>query len=307
MTAACSLASLTKYYGSQIGIEDVSFEVQPGELFGFLGANGAGKTTTMRVLMGLMRPTRGQALLFGEDAIVHGPRLRAEVGYLPGQLSLYTSLTGREYLDFLSHLRRRDCRRNYESLAQRLDLDLSRRIRELSKGNRQKVGLVSAFMHEPKLLVLDEATGGLDPLVQREFEGMIRDVRARGGSLLFSSHVLSDVEHQADRVAVLHRGRLVRVSTMEELRAQARHSMELEFPGVPDMEGLRRLPGVVAATSHDHVVTCVVRGDEHELLAEAVRQGVTAVRTHEQSLEDVFFEIIGGGDDRAHDAAEDAA
>lgn len=303
MTAACSLTSLTKYYGTHIGIEEVSFEVEAGELFGFLGANGAGKTTAMRVLMGLMRPTRGQALLFGEDATMHGPRLRADVGYLPGQLSLYTALTAREYLDFLAHMRGRNCRHTYESLAERLDLDLSRRIRELSKGNRQKVGLVSAFMHAPKLLVLDEATGGLDPLVQREFEAMIREVRDRGGSLLFSSHVLSDVEHQADRVAVLHQGHLIRVSTMDELRAQARHSMDLEFPSPPDLEQLRRLPGVIEASKKDHVVTCVVRGDEHALLAEAVRQGVTSVRTHEQSLEDVFFEIIGRGDERAAHAA----
>ena len=295
MAAVCAFDSLTKFYGPHRGIEDVTFEVGAGEVYGFLGANGAGKTTAMRVLMGLLRPTTGRALLFGEDATLHGHRLRSKVGYLPGALALYGSQTGGDYLAFIAAMRGVDCRQEIDTLCQRLSLDPTRRIRELSKGNRQKVGLVSAFMHRPELLVLDEATGGLDPLVQREFELMLTEVRHRGGSLLFSSHVLSEVEHQADRVAVLHEGRLVHAAPMRELRTHARHFVEFSFPSKPDANALAGVPGVVQVTAHDDSVTCVVKGDESALLAEAVRQGATAVRTHEQSLEDVFFELIGQG------------
>lgn len=295
----CELTQLTKFYGAQLGIENLSFEVREGEVFGFLGANGAGKTTALRVIMGLLHPTSGSATVFGKDVTRDGPEIRASIGYLPGSLVLYTSYTGREYLDFLASMRRRDCRASYEALARRLDLDLSKHIRELSKGNRQKVGLVQALMHDPQLLLLDEPTSGLDPVIQREFEAILADIRARGGSVLFSSHVLSEVEHQADRVAVLHEGHLVRVAPVEELRAQARRTIDLAFDQVPDLAAFQRLPGVIAATLHGNLVTCTVRGKEQALLAEAVAQDVTTVRTHEQSLEDMFFELIGRGDDHA--------
>lgn len=303
MTAVCAFERLTKFYGPHLGVQDITFEVMPGEVYGFLGANGAGKTTAMRVLMGLLRPTSGRALLFGEDATEQGHRLRARVGYLPGALSLYGGQTGRDYLRFMAGMRGVDCTREIDVLCQRLSLDPARRIRELSKGNRQKVGLIAAFMHRPDLLVLDEATGGLDPLVQREFEAMLGEVRARGGALLFSSHVLSEVEHQADKVAVLHEGRLLTAAPLAELRRHARHTIEFEFPHVPDVAALRGTPGVLGVTVHERSATCVVRGDEHALLAEAVRQGVTAMRTHEQSLEDVFFELIAGGAGDADAAA----
>lgn len=297
--AVCEVMSLTKYYGTQLGIEDVSFEVHPGEVFGFLGANGAGKTTAMRVVMGLLHPTSGRVSLFGQDIGESGPQLRAHVGYLPGSLALYTNYTGREYLTFLAHMRQRDCRASFEHLAERLDLDLSKRIRELSKGNRQKVGLVQSLMHEPKLLLLDEPTSGLDPVIQREFEQILAEIRGRGSSVLFSSHVLSEVEHQADRVGVLHHGHLVRVAPVEQLRAEARRTMDLDFDSTPQMAAFERLPGVIAAELHGNVLTCTVRGNEHALLAEAVAQGVVMVRTHEQSLEDMFFELIGRGDGNA--------
>lgn len=288
----CALVSLTKYYGTHLGIEDVSFDVHEGEVFGFLGANGAGKTTAMRLIVGLIRPTSGGIELFGQDALSHGPELRAAIGYLPGTLSLYQGYTGREYLDFLASMRRRDCRAAYATLAERLDLDLSKHIRELSKGNKQKLGLVQALMHDPKLLLLDEPTSGLDPVIQREFESMLSEIRARGASVLFSSHVLSEVEHQADRVAILHRGHVVRVAPVAELREQARRSIELTFSRGVDIDPFRRLPGVLNAALHGNVLICTVRGDEHALLAEAVAHGVTLVRTHEQSLEDMFFELI---------------
>ena len=308
MTAACAFDGLTKLYGDQVGVDELTFRVEPGEVFGFLGANGAGKTTAMRVLVGLLHPTRGRVELFGDDATAHGATLRAEVGYLPGTLALYGDLTARAHLEFLAHMRERDCTDATRSLATRLDLDLGRRVRDLSKGNQQKVGLIAAFMHAPRLLVLDEPTSGLDPLVQREFEAMLDEACARGAAALLSSHVLSEVEHQADRVGVLHHGHLVQVSPMPELRARARRTLEFDFEAPPDVAALRAVPGVLEVRAHGAVATCIVRGDEHEVLREAVRQGVRAVRSHEQSLEDVFFEIIDGGvghDDGAH--PQDAA
>ena len=308
VTTACTFDSLTKYYGEQLGVEDLTFAVEPGEVVGFLGANGAGKTTAMRVLMGLLQPTRGRVTLFGEDATEHGARLRADVGYLPGAVALYGQLTARAHLAFLADMRGRDCTKTITSLATRLDLDLSRRVRDLSKGNQQKVALVAAFMHAPRLLVLDEPTSGLDPLVQREFESMLREACAGGAAALLSSHVLSEVEHQAHRVGVLHRGHLVHMSPMADLRAKARRSLEFEFDARPDVAALRAVPGVLEAQAHDGIVTCMVRGDERDLLREAVRQGVRTVRTHEQSLEDVFFEIIDGGAAHAQRAhPQDAA
>lgn len=295
----CVLTGLTKYYGAQRGIENVSFDVREGEVFGFLGANGAGKTTALRVIMGLLHPTSGSVTVLGRDVTRHGPEVRASIGYLPGSLALYGGYTGREFLSFLASMRQRDCTPAYEELAERLYLELDKHINELSKGNRQKVGLIQALMHSPRLLLLDEPTSGLDPVIQREFETMLSELRTRGASVIFSSHVLSEVEHQADRVAVLHEGHLVRVGPVDELRGQARRTIDLAFAKPPDLGAFVRQPGVIEASLHGNVVTCTVRGDERALLAEAVAQHVTTVRTHEQSLEDVFFELIGRGDAHA--------
>lgn len=293
----CALVSVTKQYGSQRGIEDVSFDVHEGEIFGFLGANGAGKTTAMRIIMGLLRPTRGTVTLFGEDATQHGPRLRADVGYLPGSLSLYASQTGRQYLEFMAGMRQRDCSRAIAALARRLDLDLDRRINELSKGNRQKVGLVSAFMHEPRLLVLDEATGGLDPLVRREFSVMLHEVKSRGGAILFSSHLLAEVEQSADRVAVLHAGRLVRVDTLAELRSRAIHTLEFDFDVAPDIASFTALTGVSAVRSSNGGISVDVRGDERDLLRLAVACGARSVRTMASALDSVLLDLMEGDHD----------
>jgi ABC-2 type transport system ATP-binding protein len=275
--SALELQDLTKYYGSDLGIDGVSFEVTRGETFGFLGPNGAGKTTTMRLLLGLIKPTSGTASILGKD-ISQGPPVRESVGYLPGSLELYENLTGHEFLTFFARMRKRDCKKQIDALSKRFDLDLTRHIHDLSKGNRQKLGVVQAFMHEPDLLLLDEPTSGLDPLVQREFADLVRETTARGGTLLLSSHVMSEVELLTDRVAIINVGKLVLVERIVDLKARAIRSVELD--------------SVKEVTTHRNRIICKVSGSENELLRLAVENNVQMVMTHEPDLNEIFLGLI---------------
>jgi ABC-2 type transport system ATP-binding protein len=293
---AICLDRLTKYYGRQRGIEDVSFDVAPGEVFGFLGPNGAGKTTTMRTLLGLLRVTRGSATILGVDIVGAPPALRQRVGYLPGALALYENLTGRSYLAFLARMRGLDLTTQIEELGERFDLDLSRHIHDLSKGNRQKVGVVQAFMHDPEVLILDEPTGGLDPLAQREFEALLEERRARGAAVLLSSHVLSEVDHLAQRVAIIDAGRLVALEDIDALKERAARSIDLDFPQPVSASEFTTMPAVTEAFAQGDRVSCTVVGAETDLLRRAVELGVTSVHTHDVSLEDVFFSLVGKAD-----------
>ncbi|OIQ78547.1 putative ABC transporter ATP-binding protein YbhF [mine drainage metagenome] len=292
--SALELQNLTKYYGEDLGIEGLTFDVAEGETFGFLGPNGAGKTTTMRLLLGLIWPTRGTATVLGRN-IADGPPVRERVGYLPGTLRLYENLTGQEFLNLFARLRQRDCAKQIKALSSRFDLDLSRHIHDLSKGNRQKLGVVQAFMHEPDLLLLDEPTSGLDPLVQREFAELVRETTARGGTLLLSSHVMSEVELLTDRVAILNLGRLVLVEHISELKARAVRTVELEFPAPVDSSKFENLQSVREVTTHRNRMMCKVSGSENELLRLAVDNNVQMVITHEPDLNEIFLGLISTG------------
>jgi ABC-2 type transport system ATP-binding protein len=231
--------ALTKTYGRARGVADLDLEVRPGEVFGYLGPNGAGKTTTLRLLLDLIRPTRGSATVLGLDSHREGRAIRRRVGYLPGDLRLYVSLSGRELLDYFGHLRGAIPRERAEALARRLDCDLGREIRALSSGNRQKLGLIQAFMSDPELLILDEPTNGLDPLVQQTFYELVLEARAAGRTVLLSSHILPEVERVCDRVGILREGRLVAVESIADLRARAVRRVEIEFgtPSSPPSRG----------------------------------------------------------------------
>ncbi|MGZ4372148.1 MAG: ABC transporter ATP-binding protein, partial [Gaiellaceae bacterium] len=209
MTDVVSLQNLTKSYGRARGVVDLNLTVRSGEVFGFLGPNGAGKTTTIRTMLDLIRPTSGRVLIFGLDARTDGVAVRRGVGYLPGDLRLYEHLTPRELLSYFAALRKLSTLAEAERLAPRLELELDRPVAALSRGNRQKVGLVQAFMHRPQLLVLDEPTSGLDPLVQQTFYELAREAVAEGRTIFLSSHVISEVQHVADRVGLVREGRLV--------------------------------------------------------------------------------------------------
>ncbi|MEO6082817.1 MAG: ABC transporter ATP-binding protein, partial [Umezawaea sp.] len=221
MTPVVRTERLTKCYGRTIALRHLDLEVGAGEVFGLLGPNGAGKTTTLRLLLDLIRPTRGQVSLFGEDLAANSVEARRRVGYLPGNLALYDDLTGAELLKLLAGLRGHPDLTAALRLAERLDLDLGRRSGELSKGNRQKLGVVQAFQHQPDLLVLDEPANGLDPLAQRELHTAVREHADAGGTVLFSSHVLSEVEQVADRVGILLDGQLAVVDRVDHLKANA--------------------------------------------------------------------------------------
>jgi ABC-2 type transport system ATP-binding protein len=297
--AAIRTDGLTKYYGKQCGIEDLDLEVRPGEVFGFLGPNGAGKTTTIRLLLGLIRPTRGGATLLGLDLRHDSVAIRSRVGYLPGDLALYERMRGRDLLEFLGRMRDDVPAAAYESLAERFDLDLQPHVHDLSKGNRQKLGVVQAFMHSPDLLVLDEPTGGLDPLVQLEFQRLVRETVERGATVFLSSHVLTEVEQMADRAAIVNRGRLLVVDTVDNLRARATRRIELDFPVGPPAE-LASAPGVQSVEVRGATAVCTVSGPITGLLKAAVDHGVIDVHTHDPDLEDAFLGYVaeGGSDVR---------
>ena len=293
--AAVSLRNLTKQYGKSRGIKDISFEVHRGEVFGFLGPNGSGKTTALRTLVGLIHATSGSAHILGVDALQPNPSLRENVGYLPGSLGLYSSMTGRAFLHFLANVRRKDCAKSIDELARRLKVDLDRRIQDLSKGNRQKIGVIQAFMHRPQVLLLDEPTSGLDPLVQHEFESLLDESKAQGAAIILSSHVLSEVEHLADRVAIINEGSLLVVASVATLKERALRSVDLHFDTPPSEKEFMSLSGVRDVSRHGNMLTCSVLGSEHELLVTAVRHGVVTVTTREPSLDEVFFHYIESG------------
>ncbi len=295
---ALELRDLTKFYGKDRGIDGVSFTIAQGETFGFLGPNGAGKTTTMRLLLGLIRPTRGTGSILGHD-ISEGPSIRKNVGYLPGDLELYENLTGHDFLKLFARLHQRDCTKQIAVLSKRFDLDLTRHIHDLSKGNRQKLGVVQAFMHEPKVLLLDEPTSGLDPLVQREFAELVRETTARGATILLSSHVMSEVELLTDRVAIINSGQLLLVEHITALKSRAIRSVELEFPAPVDPSKFEQLDSVQEVTAHRNRILCKVSGSELELLRLAVENRVQMVVTHEPDLNAIFLGLISAGSNKA--------
>jgi ABC-2 type transport system ATP-binding protein len=244
MDTAVSARSLTKSFGRREVLHGVDFTVPAGSVFGMIGPNGAGKTTTMRCLLDIIRPSSGEIRVLGTDPRAGGPELRRRIGYLPGELFLEGRVTGRRLLAHYQAISGPVPRGRVEELAERLGLDLDRHTRKLSKGNKQKLGLVQAFMHQPELLVLDEPTSGLDPLVQQEFHGMVREARHRGQTIFLSSHVLSEVQQTADTVAILRDGRIIAVQSVSGLREGAVRRVRLTALGTAAHDAVALLSGV---------------------------------------------------------------
>src|SRR5690349_1699280 len=235
---------LTKSYGGKRGIQDVSFQVEEGEVFGFLGPNGAGKTTTIRLLMALLRADAGTARIAGLDCWQHSVEIKRLIGYLPGELSLDPGLTGGQILEYFGHLRGGVDQAYLKQLIKRFDLDPSRKFRQYSSGNKRKIGLIQAFMHRPRLLILDEPTNGLDPLNQQEFDRMVKEVRDEGRTVFLSSHILGEVEQTCNRVAIIREGQLVRIGEVTALKDIKRHDVTITFAGDAPVEAFKALPGV---------------------------------------------------------------
>jgi ABC-2 type transport system ATP-binding protein len=297
--AVIRLEGLTKYYGKSRGVSGLDLEVYPGEVFGFLGPNGAGKTTTIRLLLDLIRPTSGRALVLGSEPRRGGPALRRQIGYLAGDPALYRKMTGRQLLTYLGNLRGLAGLGAAEALAERFELDLSRPIGDLSRGNRQKVAVVQAFMHDPRLLVLDEPTSGLDPLMQREFYRLVAEAKAEGRTVFLSSHVLGEVERIADRVGIVREGRLVVVEGLEALKAKALRRLEIRFAGPVPREEFASLPGVQDVVVEGTLLTCTAVGALDRLVKAAARHEVTNLAIHEADLEDLFLRYYEGAGDAA--------
>ena len=288
-SAVIATRGLTKDFGAGRGLFNLDLEVHQGEVFGFLGPNGAGKSTTMRLLLDLIRPTAGSAQVLGLDANEDSLQVRQRIGFLPGDLSMYPRLTGRVVLQYLAELRGGVDPGVRDTLAERFDADLDRPIRELSTGNRQKLGLVQAFMHEPELLILDEPISGLDPLVQESFHALLKEVSAQGRTVFLSSHTLSEVERVTHRLAILRQGRLVVVDTLEDLRKVAVQRLEFEFAGPVAEDEFRSLHGVTDVTANGHTLTVAFAGSADAVVKTASAHEVLAVRPRQEDLEDIFL------------------
>ena len=293
MTAVIETHKLTKSYGEHRGIIDVDLAVDEGEAFGFLGPNGAGKTTTIRTLLDHLRPTSGKALVFGIETTVDPVTIHRRIGYLPGEFSLYDKLTGGQTIDYFANLRGGVDQAYQADLIRRLDIDTSRKFKEYSKGNKQKIGLVVALQHRPDLLMLDEPTSGLDPLVQQTFFEIIREAKAEGRTVFLSSHILGEVEKTCDRVAIIRDGRLVKVDSVEALRDLAHHQVELRFSGEVPVAAFSALPGVSDVTTDDHVLRLRVSGSITPVVRAAAQYELLDFVSREPSLEETFLAEYG--------------
>ena len=288
-------AGLSKDYGSGRGLFGLDLEIAQGEVFGFLGPNGSGKSTTMRLLLDLIRPSSGSARVLGLDTRRDSLEIRRRVGFLPGDLALYPKLTGRVVLDYFAKLRGGIHANEREALVDRFEAELDRPVHQLSTGNRQKLGLIQAFMHRPELLILDEPIAGLDPLVQQSFHALLGEVSSEGRTVFLSSHTLSEVERVTHRVAILRRGRLAVVDSLENLRNVAVQRLEIEFGEPVDGDEFRTLPGVKDVQVVGNTVTVGFEGSADAVVRAAAAHEVRAVRPREDDLEDIFLRYYREG------------
>ncbi|ACZ42680.1 ABC transporter related protein [Thermobaculum terrenum ATCC BAA-798] len=292
MGALIDVQGLTKSYGRNRGIVDLTFQVEEGEIFGFLGPNGAGKTTTIRTLMGFLRPSAGRATIAGLDCWAQSTAVKRLVGYLPSEFAFDPGMTGAQILSYLGHLRGGVDRRYVAALCDRLDFDPGKRFREYSRGNRQKLGIIQAFMHRPRLLILDEPTGGLDPLNQQEFYRILREVQAEGATVFLSSHILPEVEHTCQRVGIVRDGRLVEINEVEQLKRLRQQTVVVTFGRQVPSEEFASLPEVedLKVERDGRELHLHVRGgDLSAVIRKAAEYNAQNLTVQEPSLEEIFM------------------
>jgi ABC-2 type transport system ATP-binding protein len=289
MTAAIDTHGLTKDYGRGRGLFDLDLDVSEGEIFGYLGPNGAGKSTTIRLLMGFIHPTRGSASVLGRDCLRDSVEVKRMVGYIPGELTQFGGLRGRDIAGHFGSLHGGFDQARVKEISERLDLDLGVKYRQYSTGNKRKLAILLAFMHQPRVLILDEPSSGLDPLNQQELFKLVREAKVGGATVLLSSHVLSEVEHICDRVAIIRHGRLIKVARLEELHEMHTRRVEVEFAGQARPELFRGLPGVENLESNHSRVTFTVQGSFEPVADALAGHHVVNLASHEPSLEDMFL------------------
>lgn len=279
--------NLTKYYGKARGIIDVSFNVKEGEIFGFIGPNGAGKSTTIRTLLSLIFPTSGSATIFGKDCIKYGPEIRQDIGYLPSEVFYYDKMKVIDLLKYSASFYKKDCTKRTHELAEIMELDLKRRIDDLSYGNKKKVGIVQGLLHEPKLIMLDEPTSGLDPLMQQKFFDIIEEENKKGATVFFSSHILAEVQALCNRVAIIKEGSIVKLEDIKTLSAV--HYKKITVKGDKLDESKFNIEGVSELQKQAHEIKFYYNGDINKMIGAIGAETVQDVLIEDPSLEEIFM------------------
>ena len=279
--------NLTKYYGKVKGIENVSFNVKEGEIFGFIGPNGAGKSTTIRTLLGLIFPTSGSATIFGKDCITYGHEIRRDIGYLPSEVFYYEKMKVIDLLKYAGSFYKKDCSKRIHELSEIMELNLNRKIEDLSYGNKKKVGIVQGLLHEPKLIMLDEPTSGLDPLMQQRFFELIQTENKKGATIFFSSHILSEVQHLCNRVAIIKDGQVIRVEDVKTLREDTYKKITLVGENI-DIN-VFEIHGVTELRQSDHQLGFYFKGDVNNLIEKIQTHSLQDVLIENPSLEEIFM------------------
>jgi ABC-2 type transport system ATP-binding protein len=287
MLAIIKTVNLTKYYGKIRGIENVNLEVREGEIFGFIGPNGAGKSTTIRTLLNFIFPTSGSATIFGKDIVRDSREIRAQVGYLPGEVDYYEEMKAGELLAYSASFYKKDCSKRIRELLQLFDLDPEKKIHSLSLGNKKKVGIIQCLLHEPRLLILDEPTSGLDPLMQKHFFDVLREENEKGVTIFFSSHVLSEVERLCHRVAIIKNGQILKLEEMDQLRGSQflKVSLALKAPEAARPE----VPGIIHSTRENGTWRLLFNGDINQLVQKLAQYDLLSLHLEEPPLEEVFM------------------
>ncbi|TFG47142.1 MAG: ABC transporter ATP-binding protein [Dehalococcoidia bacterium] len=281
------IENLTKIYGNNRGITDVSFNVKYGEIFGFIGPNGAGKSTTLRFLVGMIFPTSGSARIFGKNVVEYGDVVRADIGYLPSEVFYYDNMKVIDLLKYSASFYKKDSSKRIKELSERLELDVNRKIDELSYGNKKKVGIVQGLLHSPKLIILDEPTSGLDPLMQREFFEIIREENQRGASILFSSHILSEVQKLCDRVAIIKEGGIIRIDEVSTINREAYKKFKITADGFSETD----LP-MTEINDFQHKgneLSFIYRGDINNIIKIVSQHEIIDIQIEEPTLEEIFM------------------
>ncbi|AET67114.1 ABC-type multidrug transport system, ATPase component [Desulfosporosinus orientis DSM 765] len=286
--------NLTKYYGKERGIIDISFDVEEKEIFGFIGPNGAGKSTTLRTILGLIYPTSGSAKIFGMDCIKYGPEIKKEIGYLPSEVFYYDKMKVIDLLNYSASFYKKDCRKRIKELAEVMDLNLNKKIDDLSFGNKKKVGIVQGLLHEPKLIILDEPTSGLDPLMQQKFFELLQDENKKGATILFSSHILGEVQRMCDRVAIIKEGRIIQLDKISALQENNYKKIKVQTMGNLD-KNYFNIDGVSNIDLKDNLISFIFKGNINSIMKKIADIEIANVWIEEPDLEEIFLHFYEKG------------